>query len=80
MNQNNKSDSKIEDEIKKNTGMTPDEIKNVVNNGDVSKIMKNIGEDNAKKIEKILSDKKSTMEILSTPKAQSLLKKFFGGK
>jgi len=77
MNQNNKPNSNMEE---KNEGISPKEIEKAMNSGDVSEIMKNIGEDNAKKIEKILSDKKSTMEILSTPKAQSLLKKFFGGK
>lgn len=80
MNQNNNFNSNIEEEMKNTLGMSPKEIKNAVNNGKVSEIIKNLDKDNAEKIEKILSDKKATMDILSTPKAQSLLKKFFGGK
>ena len=67
-------------EAEKKMGMTPDEIKKAINSGDVSGIMKNLGKNDAQKVQKVLSNKDSAMKLLSTPQAQALLKKFLGGK
>ena len=67
-------------EVEKKTGMNSQEIDKVLKNGDISGITKMMGKDGAQKLEKALSDKESAKKILSTPQAQALIKKFFGGK
>ena len=43
-------------------------------------LLKNLGEKESEKINRILSDKEATSKLLSTPKAKELLKKFLGDK
>ncbi len=43
-------------------------------------LLKKLDPQNAKKVKEILSDKAATEKILSTPKAQQLLKKLLGEK
>ena len=67
-------------EVEKKTGISSEKLKQAASSGDISGLVKNLGKDNTKKIEKILSNKESALKLLSTPKAQELLKKFLGGK
>lgn len=67
-------------EVEKRTGMSSEELKKAADSGDLSGLVKNLGKDNTQKIEKILADKESALKLLSTPKAQALLKKLLGGK
>ena len=67
-------------EVEKKTGMNSEDIDKILKNGDLSGITKKIGKNETQKLEKILSDKESAKKILSTPQAQALIKKFFGGK
>ena len=67
-------------EAQKKTGMSPEETKKAAESGDLSAVFKNIGAEQSKKIKEALSSKQSAMKLLSTPKAQALLKKFLGGK
>lgn len=67
-------------EVEKKTGMDSDEINKIIQNGDLSGVTKKMGKNGAQKLEKILSDEESAKKILSTPQAQALIKKFFGGK
>ena len=43
-------------------------------------LMKNLSSEQNQKLKEILSDRKSIEKLLSTPKAQELLKKFTEGK
>ena len=51
-------------------------IKNAIKNGNVKNLLKNLDSDTSKKLHTILSDKTATQKIISSPKAQLLLKKF----
>lgn len=46
----------------------------------VKKLFNNLSADQQKKIEQILSDKKQTEKILSSPQAKELMKKLMEGK
>ena len=46
----------------------------------VNQILNKLDPQHAKKVEQILSDKAATEKLLSTPKAQQLLKKLLGEK
>ncbi len=46
----------------------------------VNQILNKLDPQQAKKVEQILSDKAATEKLLSTPKAQQLLKKLLGEK
>lgn len=78
-NSNNLNPEMIK-EVEKKTGMNAEELKKAVDSGNISGIVKNFDKNTASKLEKVLSDKESAMKLLSTPKAQALIKKFFGGK
>ncbi len=78
-NSNNLNPEMIK-EVEKKTGMNAEELKKAVDSGNISGIVKNFDKNTANKLEKVLSDKESAMKLLSTPKAQALIKKFFGGK
>ena len=67
-------------EVEKKTGISSEKLKQAASSGDISGLVKNLGKNNTKKIEKILSNKESALKLLSTPKAQELLKKLLGGK
>lgn len=67
-------------EVEKKTGISSEKLKRAASTGDLSGLVKNLGEENTKKIKQVLSNKESAMKLLSTPKAQELLKKLLGGK
>lgn len=61
-------------------GKSPEELKQASQSGDVSNLLGNLNPTDAQKIQKILSDKNVANKILSTPQAQSLIKKLLGDK
>ncbi len=66
--------------ISQKLGADPNKLKDAAQNGKVNDIIKNLNQKDAEKIQKILSDKDAASKLLSTPKAQQLLKKFMGDK
>ncbi len=64
----------------KKLGADPKNIKEAVSNKNINSLLKNLGEKESEKINRILSDKEATSKLLSTPKAKELLKKFLGDK
>lgn len=57
------------------------EIKNHKSKEDAQDfLMKKLNKDQTQKLKNVLSDKKALEEMLSTPQAQQLLKKFMGDK
>lgn len=80
-NQNyNQINQEMVKKVEQKLGINSEELKKAADTGDMSNLIKNIGKENTQKIEKILSDKESTMKLLSTPKAKALLQKLLGGK
>ena len=57
-----------------------EKIKSAASSGKINDLLKNLGPKEAQKITNILSNKEATSKLLSTPKAQQLLKKFLGDK
>ena len=66
--------------ISQKLGADPNKLKDATQNGNVNDIIKNLNQKDAEKIQKILSDKDAASKLLSTPKAQQLLKRFMGDK
>ena len=61
-------------------GKSPEELKKASETGNIENLLGNLRPNDAQKIQKILSDKNAANKILSTPQAQSLIKKLLGDK
>lgn len=66
--------------VSKRMSTDPQKLREAADKGNVNEIMKKLSPKDAQKIQSILSDKNATSKLLSTPKAQQLLKKFMGEK
>ena len=66
--------------ISQKLGADPNKLKDAAQNGNINDVIKNLKPQDAEKIQKILSDKNATSKLLSSPKAQQLLKRFMGDK
>ncbi|MBR5452374.1 MAG: hypothetical protein IKV36_05235 [Clostridia bacterium] len=55
-------------------------LKNAAKSGNIDDVLKNLSPDQASMLNKILSDKKATEEILSSPQAAAIMKALFGNK
>ena len=55
-------------------------IKNAAKSENIDEMLKNLTPDQASMLNKILSDKKATEEILSSPQAAAIMKALFGKK
>ena len=67
-------------EAARKSGISQDTIRGAAQSGNIDKLLSNLDSDGAKKLQKILSDKRATKEFLSTPEARSLLAKILGEK
>jgi len=79
---NGNKPNSLEELLKKTSekmGINKENLKNSPQN-QAANLLKNLDPQNAKKVEQILSDKAATEKLLSTPKAQQLLKKLLGEK
>ena len=61
-------------------GTTPDTLRSAAQNGDLSKMMGNIGESESSAVQKVLSDPEAAKKLLSTPQAQRLLQMLGGAE
>lgn len=80
---NTDKDSNIENLISsasKKIGKNSQDLKNAAQTGNLENLLGCLNPNDAQKIQKILSDKNATNKILSTPQAQSLIKKLLGDK
>lgn len=71
---------KLLNTVSKRLGTNPQQLRNAAETGKIQESIGNISKKDADKIQKILSDKDATSKLLSTPKAQQLLKKLMGEK
>lgn len=79
----NKPKNSVEEMLKKASqklGADPEDLKKAASKGNIKDLLKNIGTKEAQKIEQVLSNKEAASKLLSTPKAQQLLKKLLGEK
>lgn len=72
---NEKKPNNLEDLLKK----TSENLKNS-KAADINNVLNKLPQNQANKVKEILSDKEATKKLLSTPKAQQLLKKLLGEK
>ena len=79
-NNSKKSLSDMLETASEKLGTNPEKLKEAVSKGNINEILGNLGNEKAKEISEILSDKNKASKILSSPKAKQLLQKFFGGK
>ena len=77
---NNEQIQKLLKTVSERLGSNPEQLKQSAQNGKIEDAIKNLNKKDSDKIQKILSDKEATAKLLSTPKAQQLLKRFLGDK
>ena len=61
-------------------GTTPEDLKTAAQNGDLSRMMGNMGAKESAAMQKVLTDPEAAKKLLSTPQAQALLNLLGGGK
>ena len=61
-------------------GTTPEDLKTAAQNGDLSRLMGNMGAKESAAMQKVLTDPEAAKKLLSTPQAQALLNLLGGGK
>ena len=79
---NEKNSNNLENLIKKasqSMGINPENLKNNETTN-INNVLGKLPQNQANKVKEILSDKEATKKLLSTPKAQELLKKLLGNK
>ena len=67
-------------EAEKVSGVDRNTLQSAAQGGDIDKMLSKLSPAQAKSLQKILSDKNATRELLSTPQAQKLLMKILGEK
>ena len=79
-NENNPNFENLLKSVSDKLGKSPEELKKASETGNIENLLGNLRPNDAQKIQKILSDKNAAKKILSTPQAQSLIKKLLGDK
>ena len=81
-NQRNKNENAeyLLNKVSQYLGQDPDKLKDAVMKGNISQSLNNLSGQDAEKIKKILDNKNITSKLLSSPKAQKILKDIIGDK
>ncbi len=77
---NNQLNNEMLNMASKKLGVTPEQLQNSAQNGELNNIMKNLPKNQADKVQEVLSDKDQLEKLLQSEKAQKLLKMLMGGK
>ena len=78
---NNNNNDKVENllnSVSKYLGKDPQSLKESMQNGNIAQSLSNLNSEDAAKINKVLNDKNLASKLLSSPKAQKLLKDIMG--
>jgi len=67
-------------EAERVSGVDRSTLQNAAQGGDIEKMLSKLSPAQARSLQKILSDKNATKQLLSTPQAQKLLMKILGEK
>lgn len=65
-------------EASKQSGAQIDQIKKAIETGNIKDMLNGLNPNDAKKVEKALSDKKTAEKLLSSPEAQKIINKLMG--
>ena len=80
MNNLNKNDmDNFIKNVSKNTNLSEDDLKSA-KEGNLDKVMSKLNPEQARKLQNLMKDEEGLKKLLSTPKAQNLLKKFLENK
>ena len=82
MDQPNMSNNQLEALLKltaQRMGTTPEALKQAAQNGDLSRMMGNMDQNQSAAMQKVLNDPEAAKKMLSSPQAQKLLQMFQGG-
>lgn len=71
---NNKNSNKILEELSKKIGISQSDIKTAAQNGSLQSLLSQSDNENAARLNSVLSDPQKTQQILNSPQAQALLK------
>ena len=77
-NQNHKKGQPLDQlvqQISQKMGTDPNKLRASAQKGDVSQVLSGLSQEDAQKVQKILSDKNAQEKLLATPQAQMLLTK-----
>lgn len=77
-NENNPNIESLLSTVSSRLSKTPEELQKATQSGDIANILSNLNEKDAAKIQNVLSDKDAANKLLSSPQAQSLIKKMLG--
>lgn len=64
--------------VSEKLGKSPDELKKATQSGNIENLLGGLNQNDAQKIQKVLSDKNIANKLLASPQAQSLIKKLLG--
>lgn len=64
--------------VSEKLGKSPEELKKATKNGSLENLLGGLNQNDAQKIQKVLSDKNIANKLLASPQAQSLIKKLLG--
>lgn len=77
-NENNQSIENLLNAVASRLGKSPEELQKAAQSGDISSILSNLNSKDSEKIQNVLSNKDAANSLLSSPQAQSLIKKMLG--
>jgi len=80
MNMNQKNLDALLSMASKKLGGSPDELKKNLQSGDISQLTKGMSAEDSASFKKALSDKNLLNKVMSSPEAQSIMKKLSGSK
>lgn len=80
MNMNQKNLDALLSMASKKMGSSPDELKKNLQNGDINQLTKGMSAEDSTSFKKALSDKNLINKVMSSPEAQSIMKKLSGSK
>lgn len=64
--------------VSEKLGKSPEELKKATQSGNIENLLGSLNQNDAQKIQKVLSDKNIANKLLASPQAQSLIKKLLG--
>lgn len=64
--------------VSEKLGKSPEELKKATQSGNIENLLGGLNQNDAQKIQKVLSDKNIANKLLASPQAQSLIKKLLG--
>ena len=64
--------------VSEKLGKSPEELKKATQSGNLDNLMGSLNQNDAQKIQKVLSDKNVANKLLVSPQAQRLIKKLLG--